>query len=71
MRKRNAFGNFDEKRRKFGDPLVYCTAAFFFSFFVITTTVSFFSALAPYKHSWLLVSNGTKMQKQLKIFSRS
>ena len=40
MSKRNEFGNFDEKRRKFGDPLVYRPAAFFFFFFLITTTVS-------------------------------
>ena len=44
MRKRNEFGNFDDKRKKFGDPLVYRPAAFsfffFFFFFVITMTFS-------------------------------
>ena len=58
-------GNFDEKkkRRKFGDPLVYCPAAFFFFFFFFFFRYhndrfpTFFSALGPYKHSCLLVSN--------------
>ena len=54
MRKHNEFDNFDEKRRRFGDPFVYRPAD---------------SLL--FKHSYLLVSNGTKLQKQLKIFSRS
>ena len=50
MRKRNEFGNFDDKRRKFGDPLVYRPAAFSFFFFRYHNDLflTFFSALAPF-----------------------
>ena len=75
MRKRNEFGYFDEKRRKFGDPLVYRPAAFLLLFFFRYHNdrfLTFFSALVPYKHSCLLVSNGwDNAANAIKIFSRS
>ena len=67
VRESNEFGNFDDKRRKLGDLLVYRPAAGSF-FRICTTTVSYAFCL-PFLSislSCLLVSDKRKVQKHFK-----
>ena len=66
MRKRNEFSNFDDKRRKFGDPLVYRPAAFLFARYHNDRFLTFFDALAPYKYSCLYGKQWDKDAKAIK-----
>ena len=65
------FGNFDYKRRKLGDLLVYRPAAGSFFHMCNDRFLGFLSALFQYNYSCLLVSDKGKRQKHLKIFSHS
>ena len=69
MRESNKFGNFDDKRGKLGDLLVYRLAADSFFHLYNDRFLGFLSALLQYNYSCLLVSDKRKVQKHLKIFN--